>query len=272
MVELTYRGRGQGFLLAIDRDLEPAQYSDDDELLLSSFAASAATAVATVQTVESEKLSLSISSSERERRRWARELHDETLQQLGAIRVMQDIALQRGDRDTMRETLERASRQLEETIAGLEGLITELRPAALDQLGIAAALEALVERAQSTSDLEIRADVDLPVDGANGRLAPELESTAYRLVQEALNNVVKHAGAQTVRISMTHEGDSLALLVEDDGRGFDPNGVPERFGLIGMKERVTLLGGELEVDSAPGAGTRLAARLPLAFAESAAPD
>jgi signal transduction histidine kinase len=268
LVTLARRGRREGFLLALDRVGESTQFSADDELLLSSFAASAATAVAMVQTVESEKLNLSIDSSERERRRWARELHDETLQQLGAIRVMHDIALQRGDQVTMRKALERASDQLEETIAGLEGLITELRPAALDQLGVAAALEALVERTQGTTDLQITAEVDVD-SGENGRLTPELESTAYRLVQEALNNVVKHAGAQKARISMTLEGDWLDLQVEDDGRGFDPGGVPQRFGLIGMKERVAGARGELEVKSAPGAGTQLAARLPLVMPQDA---
>ena len=152
LAPLVHRGRPVGMLAALDR-LDGEGFSADDELLLSSFATSAATAVAMVRAVESDRLRLSISASERERRRWARELHDDTLQQLGALKVLHDTALLRGEEDVMRRSLERATEQLHETISGLEGLITELRPSALDQLGIAAALEALIDRAERTSQI-----------------------------------------------------------------------------------------------------------------------
>jgi signal transduction histidine kinase len=262
---LAYRGRVVGMLAALDR-VDGEQFSADDELLLSSFSTSAATAVAMVKAVESERLRLSISASERERRRWARELHDDTLQQLGALKVLHDTALLRGEEEVMRRSLERATEQLHETISGLEVLITELRPAALDQLGIAAALEALVDRAERTSRLSISADLDHVFDQDAPRLSPELEATVYRLVQEALNNVIKHADATEARIAMAERDDTLELVVEDDGRGFDVGAAPQRFGLVGMRERVMLAGGRLEIDSAPGEGTRLTATLPLDFA------
>ncbi len=263
---LVHRGRAVGALAALDR-LDGERFSADDELLLSSFSTSAATAVAMVRAVENDRLRLSISASERERRRWARELHDDTLQQLGALKVLHDTALLRGEEEVMRRSLERAAEQLHETITGLEGLITELRPSALDQLGIAAALEALIDRAERTSQISVSADLDHVFDHGAPRLSPELEATVYRLVQEALNNVIKHAGANEVRIAMSEGDNTLELVVEDDGRGFDVGAAPQRFGIIGMRERVLLAGGGLEIESTPGEGTRVTATLPLDFAE-----
>jgi signal transduction histidine kinase len=268
LAPLAHRGRPVGILAALDR-LDGEQFSADDELLLSSFSTSAATAVAMVRAVESERLRLSISASERERRRWARELHDDTLQQLGALKVLHDTALLRGEEEVMRRSLERATEQLHQTISGLEGLITELRPAALDHLGVAAALEALIDKAERTSRISISVDLDQVFDQDAPRLSPELEATVYRLVQEALNNVIKHAGATEVRIAMAERDDALELVVEDDGCGFDVGAAPQRFGLVGMRERVRLAGGGLEIESAPGKGTRLTANLPLDFAEAA---
>ena len=147
-----------------------------------SFATSAATAIASTLAIEDEKLRLSIAASERERRRWARELHDETLQELGALNVMQESALQVDDAEAMRRALARSNRHVEGIIAGLQGLITELRPAALDQLGIAAAVEVLVERVQSRGALEVELDIDLAYDAGREptRHTPELEATVYR--------------------------------------------------------------------------------------------
>jgi signal transduction histidine kinase len=264
---LSHRGQRQGLLAAFDR-WDESEFTADDELLLSMFATSAATAIAMVRAVEDEKLHMSISASENERRRWARELHDDTLQQLGAVKVMHETALLRGDEALMRRSLERASEQLHETIASLEGLITELRPAALDQLGVAAALEALIDRAQATSGLRVSANIDLAFGDGEARLTPELEATVYRLVQEALNNVIKHADATEVRIAMAERDGELALTVADDGSGFEVDQAPQRFGLIGMRERVLLAGGQLEIESAPGSGTRLRAILPLSYADN----
>jgi signal transduction histidine kinase len=268
LVPLRYRGQSHGVLAACDPAETAPGSSADDELLLVPFAASAASALAMVAVVRSEKRSLSIAASERERRRWARELHDETLQQLGALRLMHDSALQRGDTDAMRRSLERASAQLEETIDGLEALIAELRPAVLDDVGLAAALDSLIERTTEMNGLERQCEIDLAHergDEAN-RLAPDLEATIYRLVQEALNNVVKHAGAHGVEISIREENGAVSITVADDGAGFDPNADFDRFGSIGMRERVRLVGGELTITSSRH-GTRVAADLPVTRAD-----
>jgi signal transduction histidine kinase len=137
MVPLRSRGADLGVLAALDSSRDGKRFTADDELLLSSFATGAAAAIADTRAIEDEKMRLSIAASEAERRRWARELHDETLQELSALRVVQESALQVGDPETARRALAQASEQVGEVIEGLQGLITELRPAALDELGTA---------------------------------------------------------------------------------------------------------------------------------------
>lgn len=265
LVPLQFRGRDLGVLAAFDRTSKGATFGSDEELLLTSFATSAASGIASTQAVERQKLRLSLNASELERQRWARELHDETLQELGALRMMQEAALQIDTVAAMRHALLSASEQVQSTIAGLEGLITELRPVALDQLGVEAALEALVRRLGERHPVEFTLDVDLESErgvGAN-RHAPELETTIYRVVQEALNNVVKHARALNARIAVEERGETVSITVEDDGRGIDEREMGEGFGLVGMGERVELVGGELTVGPAPEGGTRVTAKLPV---------
>jgi signal transduction histidine kinase len=265
LVPLRSRGIDIGVLAAFDRSPDGPDFSGDDQLALESFATSAATAIGATRAIEDEKLRLSIISSERERRRWARDLHDETLQELGALNLMQESALQVDDPKAMRRALTQANEQVGRVIRGLQGLITELRPAALDQLGTAPALEALVERIQSRSGLDIEIDIDLDYEAGREptRHVPELESTIYRLVQEALSNIVKHAGASRARISVDERDGQVTVTVEDNGRGFDEGEAHEGFGLLGMRERVALRGGELRVEPAPGGGTRVRASLPV---------
>jgi signal transduction histidine kinase len=265
VVPLRARGVDLGVLAVFDPLDDVRSFSADDLLALEVFASSAAAALAAAQALEDERLRLSIASSERERRRWARELHDETLQELGALNVMQESALHVDDPAAMRDALGRSQRQVEQIISGLQGLITELRPAALDQLGIGAAVETLIDRLKSRSDIEIELDLDLAYEG--GRLStrhtPELEAALYRLVQEALTNVIKHADATRARVRIEEEDETVSVTVEDDGRGFAGDGGHDGFGLLGMRERVALRGGQLTVTSTPGDGTRVAARLPV---------
>ena len=266
LVALRSRGRVLGILVATDRLADGSSFRADDELALDSFATSAATAIAVAQTAEDQRLRLSIAASEQERRRWARELHDETLQDLGALRVMQESALRLDDPQAMRSALAGSNEQVERLIDGLQGLITELRPAALDQLGVGAAVEALVHRISSRSPIEIEADIELGSvsEEEPQRLDPELEATAYRLVQEALTNVVKHAGASRARVAVERRDEQLIVTVEDDGRGFEPLPSAGRgFGLVGMRERVELAGGELRIGSGHDGGTRISASLPV---------
>ena len=263
-VPLVFRGRPVGVLNVFDRT--GGEFTADDERLLEGFAASAATAVATAQTVASEGLRRSIEASERERQRWALELHDETLQELAGLKVLLTGARENGDVDTIHATLDAAIEQIDTEITGLRRLITDLRPAALDAFGVKAALEGLAERITTTSGVEIVLQVDLAYESGRSarRLPPTLESALYRLVQEALTNVVKHADATAVDVSMIERDGRVELLVQDDGRGFDPDDGTDGFGLLGMRERAVLLDGRLEVESAPGAGTTVRATIPSA--------
>jgi signal transduction histidine kinase len=264
IVPLAFRGRSVGVLAAYDRLGDTGEFDREHERLLSAFAASAATAVATGRQVEQERLRQSIEASEQERRRWARELHDETLQALAGLRVGLSSAM-RGSEQDLRGAVEVAVESVTEEIANLRALIVELRPAALDEYGATAAIESLAERTSAREGIPVEARVDLAFERGEEptRHAPELESTMYRLVQEALTNAVRHAGATRIQIEVTEHDGSVDVAVSDDGRGFDPAQANSGgFGLMGMRERVELAGGELDIDSGPS-GTTVKARLPV---------
>jgi signal transduction histidine kinase len=266
LVPLRFRGETLGVIAAFDRLDDGPGFQADDERLMVAFAASAATAIATAQTVEEERLRHSIAASERERRRWARELHDDTLQGLATLRVVLSSAARTGTEDDLKEAIGKAVHELGEEIAALRGLITELRPAALDQLGLAPAIEGLCEHHATVSGLGIDANVDLELR-RDERLDPELESAIYRVIQEALTNVAKHARAERVELVLRRAGDGIDLRVRDDGVGFDPTRRHDGFGLLGMRERITLADGELEIDSEPGSGAQIRAHVPIARAD-----
>jgi signal transduction histidine kinase len=259
MVPMLYRGRGVGVLAAFDRRPDSSPFTGDDEQLLRTFAASAATAVALAQSVESDRLRSSMAAADAERRRWARELHDETLQGLGGLQVLLSSALRRGDAQRREQAMTQAVEHIAREIDNLRAIITELRPAALDELGLATAIEGLLDRHREQSGFEIDAELSLP--GQSERLDDELESAVYRLLQEALTNVAKHAGAHRVRVVVGERGGRLQLEVHDDGTGFDPDSVSRGFGLAGMRERAGLAGGTISIDSGEG-GTRLQASIP----------
>ena len=243
LVPLIYRGQGLGVLTAFDRLAGDGAFTRDDEQLLEAFAVQAATAVATAKSVEADRRRRSLAAAEAERHRWARELHDETLQALGGLRVLLSSAARLDDADAMRAAMREAADQLKGDIESLRSLIAELRPPALDQLGLAPALTSLAQRTGAGGELDVRTDVALPKDR---RLAPELETTVYRIVQESLTNVVKHARAGSVDIAVRSDGEQIEISVTDDGVGFDPDGAAATgFGVIGMRERVELAGGEL---------------------------
>jgi two-component system, NarL family, sensor histidine kinase DevS len=260
LAPLVYRDVGLGVLAAFDRGAQSRGFSKDDEMTLRAFAASAATAVALAQTVQQERLRHSLEAAESERRRWARELHDETLQGLGGLRVILSAALRRTGDGDVAGLLRKGVEQVEREIENLRAIITELRPAALDELGLAPAIEALVARVSAVEGLTIDCDVQVSRDA---HLGQELETTAYRLVQEALTNVVKHAAADHARVRVTPRGAGLEIEVSDDGEGFDANAATTGFGLAGMRERVALSGGALEIRPA-APGTVVRAVLPLA--------
>ena len=266
LAPLVYRGRGLGVLAAFDRGANAVGFSEEDELTLRAFAASAATAVALAQTVQHERLRHSIEAAEAERRRWARELHDETLQGLGGLRVILTSALRRVEQDDVAGLLSEGVAQVEREIENLRAIITDLRPAALDELGLAPAIEALVARVSAVEGIAIDCVVELPSDGK--RLGQELETTVYRIVQEALTNVAKHARADNVRVRVAVAGGRLDVEIADDGRGYDPDATAPGFGLAGMRERVELLGGELTLMPSPSGTTVRAVLVPSAVDES----
>ncbi|MDO8186957.1 GAF domain-containing sensor histidine kinase [Conexibacter sp. JD483] len=263
LVPLVFRGRPLGVLCAFDRDGDE-HFTREDERLLESFAASAATAVATAQTVASEGLRRSIEASERERQRWARELHDETLQELAGLKVLLAGARRSQDLERVHGAIGDAIEQIDTEIAGLRRLIADLRPAALDAFGLRPALEGLAERVTATSGLDVELDVELAhdADEAAPRPRTEVEDAVYRLVQEALTNAVKHADASRVAVTVREHGGRLEVAVLDDGAGFDPGAATSGFGLLGMRERMALLDGRVTVTSAPGAGTTVTATVP----------
>jgi signal transduction histidine kinase len=204
-----------------------------------------------------------MAAADAERNRWARELHDETLQGLGALHLLLAAARRRGNARQTELAVDEAIEHIQQEIENLHAIISDLRPAALDQLGLRPALEVLVEsRGSADGSLTIASELALPgpADG-DARLSPEVESTIYRLVQEALTNVVKHAHAGHARVAVIAEEGIVSIEVHDDGTGFDTGAAGPGFGLANMRERVTLSGGTMTIDSDVG-GTRLTARIP----------
>jgi len=263
-VPLIYRGQSVGVLNAFDPG-GGGQFTPEHERLLESFAASAATAVATAQTVASEGLSRSIEASERERKRWARELHDETLQELAGLKVLLSSARRTQNRQAVDGTLDLALEQIDTEIAGLRRLIADLRPAELDAFGVKSAVEGLAERVAATSGLEIDLDIDLAFESGRADERPDraIENTLYRLVQEALSNTTKHAAATSMSIEIVEAGGTIDVAIEDDGLGFHRSALSDGFGLVGMQERAALHGGALTIVSVPGTGTTISASIPV---------
>jgi two-component system, NarL family, sensor histidine kinase DevS len=261
VVPLIFRGQSQGVLLAIDRLKGGPAFTAEDQRLLEAFAASAATAIATAESVEAERRRQRLAAAEEERTRWARELHDETLQSLAALRLGLAAQLRAGgDPAAVVETVRESVVQLDRDIATLRALITDLRPAALDDLGAEAAIEDLARRAQSRG-LEVAVDVELAQE-PTARLTTELETAVYRIVQEALTNAEKHGHAHRASVEVQEEKETVRVTVRDDGRGFDPGGRFSGFGVTGMRERAELIGGTLDIESAPGHGSTVQATLP----------
>jgi signal transduction histidine kinase len=268
VVPLIFRGQGHGVLIAVDRLKDGPSFTSDDQRLLEAFAASAATAIATARSVELERASQRLAAAEQERARWARELHDETLQNLAALRIELSLQLRNRSLDGLTAVVREAVDQLESEIFNLRALITALRPIVLDDVGVRAAIEDLAQRARRDG-LEVELRVDLEDERA-GRHSTELETTLYRITQEALTNARKHGGAGHVLVEIQDYDHHVRLAVRDDGQGFDPRVKADGFGLHIMGERAELLGGTLEIDSVPGRGTEITVDLPTHRVSSAA--
>jgi signal transduction histidine kinase len=257
IVPLVHRGHGHGVLMAFDHLGVSGSFDADDQRALDAFAASAATAVATAQSVEAKRLHDTMAAAESERRLWARELHDETLQSLASLKLALAGALRSGPTQA-RAILESATTQLDGSIAALRAIIADLRPAALDELGLGPALRTLVTRVAESAGLESSTVFVL----GRARLDSDIETIAYRVTQEALTNIVKHADARSVAVDARLDSATLRLTVTDDGCGFGETR-PGGYGIVGMRERAALAAGTLEIDESAEGGTRVTLVLPL---------
>ncbi len=214
--------------------------------------------------VRRELLKKVISAQEAERKRVARELHDETSQASAALL----LAIETSDSNAQPETREQMKRMkalADRVLDSIHHLIFDLRPSMLDDLGLAAALESSLESRLEPSGM----DVSFEVSGRERRLNPEIETTLFRLAQEAISNIRRHADAESAKVSLEFGENEVRLRIEDDGQGFDAEEVERSadrtrgLGLLGMRERAALVDGTFTVDSAPGKGTRIDVRIPV---------
>jgi len=204
-----------------------------------------------------------LAAQEDERKRIARELHDETAQALTTLLIRLKILERSRTATEMRGQINELRELTSQTLEAVRKLAVELRPATLDDLGLVAALEAYAESYSSRNSVRVAFRAQGFDDG---RLPSQVELVLYRVVQEALTNAAKHAGPDEVRVALTRTGEEVVATIEDDGAGFDVEEMMrsrERgLGLFGMQERLALVGGQLVIDSTPGHGTRIDARVP----------
>jgi signal transduction histidine kinase len=205
-----------------------------------------------------------ITAQEEERKRIARELHDETGQALTSLMVGLKVLEGAASLQEVQEKASQLRAVAAQTLDSVHRLALELRPSVLDDLGLVAAMQRYAKDWGENFGLS----VDFQATGLDRRLSPQVETTVYRVVQEALTNVARHAEAQDVSVLLEYRGDSVVCIVEDDGRGFDVSRVLKandmrRLGLYGMQERISLVGGKLVVESSAGVGTTVFVEIPL---------
>jgi signal transduction histidine kinase len=211
-------------------------------------------------------------AQETERGRISRELHDRLGQDLTALKLGLQILRKQGPFPAAaQEGIGNLEKLVEGLMRDIHRLAWELRPAVLDDLGLELALQRYATEWTGTAGVP----VDFHCSGMDGqRLPPELETTLYRLTQEALTNVARHAKAGRVSVLLEHRPERVSLIIEDDGQGFEADALLQapvaqgKLGLFGMRERVKLVHGTFDIESAPGAGTAVFIRLPLGGAES----
>jgi signal transduction histidine kinase len=260
-IPLIFHDRAIGIMYAFNKDGPDPRFSDDDVRLAEALGMRAALAVHLSERVARETVDAILEAQENERGRIARELHDETGAALTAILL--DLTAIDGAA-TLPDARDAATALRQNARSALENvgrLAFSLRPPALDEFGLGPALKDLSSRLEGRGGLKVELEIDLPADT---RLPAKLETAIFRITQEALTNVVKHADARTVRVTLVCRERSVALTVEDDGRGISQvRGADGGFGLIGIRERVASVNGALDIESKSGAGTRLAIELPL---------
>jgi two-component system sensor histidine kinase DegS len=202
-----------------------------------------------------------ISIQEEERRRLAWELHDETAQMLATTLVTLRAAEQAPDQGRAQELIGRALAQQVQALADIRRIIYALRPAALDDLGLVSALRAYTEDRLVAKGISIQFEVM----GEDNLLTKPVQTAVFRILQEAVNNIAKHAEAQKVSFRLKFHHQKLEVTVEDDGKGFDLEQALSRdqVGIQGMKERAEIIGAQLVLKSTPGSGTIVCLTVPL---------
>ena len=259
-VPLVARGRGIGVAIAHDKIGPGPSFDDDDLRLAETLAQRAAVAVDLSERVSRDAVRRVVEAQELERARLARELHDETGQALTSILLGLKPLEQAAETDETRTAVASVRELVVSTLQDVRRLAVELRPSALDDFGLVSAVERLAETFREQTGMQ----VDLEARLGEERLPSAVETALYRIVQEALTNIVKHAEATRVSVLLTRKDGSALAVVEDDGLGFDPGAArDEGLGLVGMRERVALVGGRLRIESAAGAGATLVAEVPL---------
>jgi len=273
-VPMLYQGELIGVLSVYEFESTARKFVRADSRLLELFAAHAASAVYNATLFDQvcagrerlQMLSASlIRAQEDERRHIARELHDEIGQALTGIQLNSQVVESFVTDETGRALLNDNMAAIERLLQQVRGLSLDLRPSMLDDFGLVAALEWLVNRQAQGVGLAI----ELVTDPVEQRAPADIETVCFRVVQEALTNAARHAHATHVRIELKHHASELRLVIQDDGMGFDPEQALKRarggesFGLLGLHERVLLVGGRIEIRSAPEQGTRIEALFPL---------
>jgi signal transduction histidine kinase len=259
-VPLLLRGEAIGVITARDKKGPDTRFTDDDLRITEVFAQRATVAVDLSRRVARDALQRVVTAQEAERRRLALELHDETGQALTSILLGLKTVEEAPDLGRARDAVVGVRELVRSTLQDVRQLAVDLRPAALDDFGLVPALERLVASFGEQTGIAVDFHSTL-----SERLGPDYETALYRIVQESLTNVVKHARAGNVSIVLTRKENAVSVVIEDDGVGFEPATAREGgLGLVGMRERIALLGGRFEIESRPGSGTTFVAEVPLA--------
>ena len=258
-VPLLARDRAIGVIVAQDKQQPDPRFTDEDVRITEAFAERAAIAIDLSERVARDALRRAVAGQELERKRLARELHDETGQALTSILLGLKGIEETAVTDEARQSVQGLRELVVSTLQDVRRLAVELRPKALDDFGLVPALKRLAETFTEQAEVQVQVQAAL----GDARLPSEIETALYRIVQEALTNVIKHANARVVSVVLTRQGGRVAVVIEDDGRGFDPDMPGEGLGLLGMRERIALVDGRLSVESGAGRGTTIAVEVPL---------
>jgi signal transduction histidine kinase len=257
-VPLLVRDQAIGIIAVHDKQGRDTRFGDDDRRLGEMFAQRAAVAVDLSRRVAQDSLRRIVAAQELERRRLARELHDETGQALTSILLGLRTVESAKTHDGVKEAAEELRELVLSTLHDVRRLAVELRPKALDDFGLEPALERLTTTFAEQTGISVDYHARLPE-----RLSADVETALYRIVQEALTNIVKHAQATRVSIVVTRQRDSVKAVIEDDGVGFEQEETREDgLGLLGMRERLQLVGGRFAIESDAGSGTTIVAEVP----------